>query len=174
MSVAIGKKMSASREETFARRSSRDWPSEVHTLDDLKGQVALVTGASRGIGATVAAELDDLGAIVYGGMRRLNAVDGLKPILLDVTQEATVSAAIAQIQHEVGRMDVLVNSAGVGVSDGDLAEVSTAEIRKVLETNLLGAHAGEQVCSPAPTEAAWREDRERFQSRGSCDWWHGR
>ena len=138
MSVAIGKKMSGSREETFARMSSRDWPSEVHTLDDLKGQVALVTGASRGIGATVAAELDALGAIVYGGMRRLNAVDGLKPILLDVTQEATVSAAIAQIQHEVGRMDVLVNSAGVGVSDGDLAEVSTAEIRTVLETNLLG------------------------------------
>ncbi len=118
--------------------SSRDWPTEVHTLDDLEGQVALVTGASRGIGAAVAAELDDLGAIVYGGMRRPKAVNGLKPIVLDVTQEAIISAAIDQIQHEAGRLDILVNNAGVGVSDGDLAVISTEEIREVLETNLLG------------------------------------
>ncbi len=118
--------------------SSRDWPTEVHTLDDLEGQVALVTGASRGIGAAVAAELDDLGAIVYGGMRRPKAVNGLKPIVLDVTQEAIISAAIDQIQHEAGRLDILVNNAGIGVSDGDLAVISTEEISEVLETNLLG------------------------------------
>ena len=118
--------------------SSRDWPTEVRTLDDLEGQVALVTGASRGIGATVATELGRLGAVVYGGMRRPRAVDGLKPIRLDVTQEATVSAAIAQVEKEAGHLDVLVNNAGVGVSDGDLAVISTAEIREVLETNLLG------------------------------------
>ena len=96
--------------------SSRDWPTEVRTLDDLEGQVALVTGASRGIGATVATELGRLGAVVYGGMRRPRAVDGLKPIRLDVTQEATVSAAIAQVEKEAGHLDVLVNNAGVGTS----------------------------------------------------------
>jgi len=130
--------MSASREETFAAISSRDWPTEIPLFDDLQGQVALVTGASRGIGATVAAELADLGAIVYAGMRRPKALDGIKPILLDVTQEVTISAAMTQVQREAGRLDVLVNNAGAGVSDGDLVNVSTAEIKEVIETNLLG------------------------------------
>ncbi len=103
--------------EEEARISAGDWPTEIHTLDDLEGQVALVTGASRGIGAAVATKLGHLGAVVYGGMRRPKAVDGVKPILLDVTQEATISAAIAQVQREAGRLDVLVNNAGVGVSD---------------------------------------------------------
>jgi len=118
--------------------SSRGWPTEVHTLDDLTDQVALVTGASRGIGLAVATELGHLGAVVYGGMRRPKAVDGVKPIRLDVTQEATVSAAIVQVEEEASRLDVLVNNAGVGVSDGDLAVISSEEIREVLETNLLG------------------------------------
>jgi len=122
--------------------SSRDWPTEVRTLDDLEGQVALVTGASRGIGATVATELGRLGAVVYGGMRRPRAVDGLKPIRLDVTQEATVSAAIAQVEKEAGHLDVLVNNAGVGVSDGDLAVISTAEIREVLVGAVTGGMEG--------------------------------
>ena len=117
--------------------------------DDLAGQVALVTGANRGIGAEIARNLDALGATVYASARSVNAdvPDGCEKVLLDVTQEGDVEAIADGVFGEVGRLDILVNNAGIGEFDdsgGDRSEGSdivaepTDRIDRTLSTNLRG------------------------------------
>jgi NAD(P)-dependent dehydrogenase (short-subunit alcohol dehydrogenase family) len=103
--------------------------------------VALVTGASRGIGLEVCRQLNDLGYIVVGGVRDLTtAPPDLDVCALDVASDESVAAAAAWVQERRGRCDVLVNNAAIlydtwaRASSADLAEV-----REALETNLLGA-----------------------------------
>ncbi|MCA1779072.1 MAG: SDR family oxidoreductase [Xanthomonadaceae bacterium] len=117
----------------------------------LDGRIALVTGASRGIGKTVAGTLADLGAEVWlmarGGAalqkqatalsekgHRVHALPG------DVSSEADRARAIEAITEHVGRLDILVNNAGFNIRKPAL-ELSDGEIRSVLETNLLAALA---------------------------------
>jgi NAD(P)-dependent dehydrogenase (short-subunit alcohol dehydrogenase family) len=111
-------------------------------LESLSGQVALVTGANRGIGAEVAAGLADLGATVYAGTRDVEAVDpsgGLVPVHLDVTDDAGVEAAVDRIDDEAGRLDVLVNNAGIASGHrGTLLDEPVEEIDEVLAVNLRG------------------------------------
>jgi NAD(P)-dependent dehydrogenase (short-subunit alcohol dehydrogenase family) len=111
---------------------------ELH--DSLDGQVALVTGANRGIGAEVARRLADLGATVYAGSRsRGNETpEGTERVLLDVTQEGDVEAVVDGIHGEVGRLDVLVNNAGVGEFGEDVVAESTERIDRTLAVNLRG------------------------------------
>jgi len=111
---------------------------ELH--ESLDGQVALVTGANRGIGAEVARRLVDLGATVYAGSRsRENETpEGTERVLLDVTQEGDVEAVVDGIHGEVGRLDVLVNNAGVGEFDEDIVAEPTARIDRTLAVNLRG------------------------------------
>lgn len=108
--------------------------------DSLDGQVALVTGATRGIGAAIAAELADLGATVYAGARNTEDVTatGQSPVRLDVTEDAEIRAAIERIDDEAGRLDVLVNNAGFAPSGAPLHEASTEEIDTALAVNLRG------------------------------------
>jgi NAD(P)-dependent dehydrogenase (short-subunit alcohol dehydrogenase family) len=108
--------------------------------DDLDGQVALVTGANRGIGERVARNLAALGATVYAGSRsaRNEVPDGCERVLLDVTQAGDVEAAFDRVAEEFGRLDVLVNNAGVGGPDGDVAEMDTAGLDRTLSVNLRG------------------------------------
>ena len=113
---------------------------EPELYDSLDGQVALVTGANRGIGREIAARLCDLGATVYAGSRSVsNGVpDGTERVLLDVTQEGDVEAAVDGIFSEVGRLDVLVNNAGIDGPDGDIVAAPTAEMDRTLGVNLRG------------------------------------
>jgi NAD(P)-dependent dehydrogenase (short-subunit alcohol dehydrogenase family) len=113
---------------------------DIELYDSLDGQVALVTGANRGIGAEIARQLRDLGATVYAGSRRMEneTPDGTERVLLDVTQEGDVEAAVDGIFDEVGRLDVLVNNAGVVGPDGDIVAAPTAEIDRTLAVNLRG------------------------------------
>lgn len=109
--------------------------------DSLDGQVALVTGANRGIGAEIARSLRDLGATVYAGTRSMDneVPEGTESVLLDVTQEGDVEAAVDGIFDEVGRLDVLVNNAGV--MDGretDIVADPTTEIDRTLAVNVRG------------------------------------
>ncbi len=108
--------------------------------DDLGGQVALVTGANRGIGREIAAGLRDLGATVYAGSRSMNneVPEGTERVILDVTQEGDVEAAVDGIFSEVGRLDVLVNNAGIGGPDGDIVASPTSDIDRALAVNLRG------------------------------------
>ena len=105
--------------------------------------VALVTGASSGIGEATARKLRSLGYTVYGAARRFDrlerlADDGIKPLAMDVTDDASMKAGIEQIIAETGRIDVLVNNAGYG-SYGALEDVDIDEGRRQFEVNVFGA-----------------------------------
>jgi len=113
---------------------------DVPTYDSLQGQVALVTGATRGIGARVAAELSELEATVYGGARNTDDVDddSLRPVEIDVTEERSVIDAVSRIDDEAGRLDVVVNNAGVMDTRDPLDRQPTDAIDRTLTTNLRG------------------------------------
>ena len=113
---------------------------DVPLYDTLDGQVALVTGANRGIGKRIADGLVDHGATVYAGARDTDKVtsDDRRAVELDVTVESQRTAAVEHIREEVGRLDVLVNNAGVMDSREPLAEMSTETIDRTLSTNLRG------------------------------------
>lgn len=112
----------------------------VETYDSLNGQVALVTGANRGIGRQIAAELRDLGATVYAGTRRQDSEvpADTEQVLLDVTQEGDIEAVVDGIYADQKRLDVLVNNAGVRGSRGDLVAEPTQTIDQTLAVNLRG------------------------------------
>jgi hypothetical protein len=112
----------------------------IDCYDDLDGQVALVTGATRGIGEAIASELAALGATVYAGARDTDDVtaDDQRPVRLDVTDESEIRAAVERIAAESGRLDVLVNNAGVFYRSGPLDEMSTEAFDHTLDVNLRG------------------------------------
>ena len=105
-------------------------------------KVALVTGASSGIGEAAARRLHDAGFTVYAAARRVQRMAGLRDagvrtLALDVTDDASAQAVVARILAEQGRIDVLVNNAGYG-SYGALEEVPLTEAQAQLDVNVLG------------------------------------
>lgn len=113
---------------------------DLDLYDSLDGQVALVTGANRGIGAEIARRLADLGATVYAGTRSVtNEVpDACESVTLDVTQEGDVEAAITRIGDEAGRLDVVVNNAGVGTFGAELHDEEVPILDRTFSVNLRG------------------------------------
>lgn len=117
-----------------------DGPSDVDLKHDLTDDVALVTGATRGIGAEIAAGLVDLGATVYAGARDPDDVTATdqRAVRLDVTDDAEIEAAIDRIRRETGSLDVLVNNAGVFPRSGPLHEMDPADFDRTMAVNLRG------------------------------------
>ena len=115
-------------------------------------KVALVTGASSGIGeATVRRLLAD-GYKVYAGARRVERMQPLQQagavlLALDVTDDASMVAAIDTIRKDHGRLDVLVNNAGYG-SYGALEDVPMDEARRQFEVNVFGLARLSQLATP--------------------------
>jgi NAD(P)-dependent dehydrogenase (short-subunit alcohol dehydrogenase family) len=107
-------------------------------MNDYDGLVALVTGGASGIGASVAALLSSRGATVAVLDR-----DPADPqhvalsIPCDIGDPAAVDAAVAQVVDTLGRLDVVVNNAGIG-AQGDVAANDDAEWRRVLDVNVVG------------------------------------
>jgi NAD(P)-dependent dehydrogenase (short-subunit alcohol dehydrogenase family) len=105
-------------------------------------KIALVTGASSGIGEATARALMTAGYTVFAGARRLDRMAGLvaagaTPLKLDVTDDASIVAAVAAIKTAAGRLDVLVNNAGYG-SYGALEDVPLDEARRQFDVNVFG------------------------------------
>ena len=105
-------------------------------------KVALVTGASSGIGEETAKGLLTAGYAVYAGARRVDrmaplAACGAKLLALDVADDASLVTAVDTLVHETGRIDVLVNNAGYG-SYGALEDVPLGEGRRQFEVNVFG------------------------------------
>jgi NADP-dependent 3-hydroxy acid dehydrogenase YdfG len=116
--------------------------------DKLSGCVALVTGASSGIGQATAAELASLGARVVVVARRMDRLDELvariedaggkaSAIAADITDETTAQRVVAQTVELHGRLDILVNNAGVMLL-GPTAESSLADWKRMVDVNVLG------------------------------------
>lgn len=114
--------------------------------------VALVTGASSGIGEATARKLQSLGYTVYGAARRVDrlqklSADGIRIVAMDVTDEGAMTDVVAKIIAEAGRIDVLVNNAGYG-SYGALEDVDIAEGRRQFDVNVFGAMRLTQLVLP--------------------------
>ena len=105
-----------------------------------KNKVAIVTGASSGIGKASAEQLVQAGYTVYGTSRRgTQAGQQAYPMLvLDVTRDASAEAAVREVIRREGRIDVLVNNAGFGVAPGAAEESSLEQAQAIFDTNFFG------------------------------------
>lgn len=103
-------------------------------------KVALVTGASSGIGEAIAERLVEAGYNVFGTSRRatLAGQRSFEMLALDVTRDASVEAAIEEVMRRAGRIDVLVNNAGFGVAAAGAEESSIEQAQSIFDTNFFG------------------------------------
>jgi len=101
--------------------------------------IALVTGASSGIGYATAIALQNAGFRVFGTSRRAvpQRADGVTMLTCDVTEDASVPKLIEDVLAEAGRIDLLVNNAGIGLLGG-AEESSTAQARALFDVNVFG------------------------------------
>ncbi len=118
----------------------------------LDGKVALVTGASRGLGAGIADGLRAAGATVVGTSRdresaaRVGDRLGTVPVVMDVTDASSVRENVDKVSSDLGRLDILVNNAGVNIPQG-VFEVDEASWDAVMDTNLKGTFFASQAAA---------------------------
>ena len=114
---------------------------------DIQNKIAIVTGASSGLGAAISAELVLAGATVYGLARNNTALQEIKnnigsrfiPISIDISEEKSVKMWLAETFSQERSPDILVNNAGVG-SFGKIDEMPSEEWYKMINTNLTGMY----------------------------------
>ena len=113
-------------------------------------KVVLVTGGSSGIGRSICQELAGRGCKVYGTSRKAkpgDTLDNFQLLPMDITDLDSVQTAIDQVLEAEGRLDVLVNNAGLGMI-GPLEETPMEQIEVVMDTNVNGAIRATQVALP--------------------------
>jgi NAD(P)-dependent dehydrogenase (short-subunit alcohol dehydrogenase family) len=106
----------------------------------IQGSIALVTGASSGIGEAIAQRLAIAGYKVYGTSRRgaLPGKQSFAMLPLDVTSDESVAAAVSELIRLEGRIDLLVNNAGFGVAPAGAEESSIEQAKAIFDTNFFG------------------------------------
>ena len=109
--------------------------------------IAIVTGASSGIGYEVSAQLRDAGYTVYGISRREVAPEGVTALCADVSDEATLRAAVDEVARREGRIDLLCANAGMGIS-GPVEFASPDATRKIMNVNFFGQVYAAQAVLP--------------------------
>jgi len=131
----------------------------------LKGQIALVTGASRGIGQAIALELGRQGAQVVGtatsndGAEKISAALKEKNLagrgaVLDVNSTESIAAVLSEMEKSGGAPTILVNNAGI-TRDNLLLRMSEEEWDAILNTNLKSVYRMTKACLRAMTRARW-------------------
>jgi len=121
--------------------------------DTLQGEVALVTGASRGIGAAIAQALAAAGATVVGTATSEGGAQGIsdalgghgRGIVLDIADDESVQSAVADIQANEGSPTIVVNNAGI-TRDNLLMRMKADDWDAVLSTNLSGVYRVSKLC----------------------------
>ena len=132
---------------------------------DLTGKVALVTGASQGIGRAIALSLARSGATVAVAARSIDKLESLaqeistnggsaKPFALDVTSEDSIKSCAKAVLAELGACHILVNNAGIA-KDGLVLRMKLADFDDVLRTNLTGAFLLTQAVISSMMKARW-------------------
>jgi NAD(P)-dependent dehydrogenase (short-subunit alcohol dehydrogenase family) len=124
--------------------------------DPLRGKIAVVIGASRGIGLAIAQALADAGCRVAVGARFRDARQireiqlrlGAFAQFCDVRDERSVSAFFAAVKQRFGGVDVLVNNAGIGGPSRNVAQLAPEDWRAVIETNLTGMFLATRAALP--------------------------
>ena len=131
-------------------------------MNRLDGKVALITGAARGIGAETARRMAEAGAkVVVGDILEERARQTVQEIAeaggaahfvkLDVTSEASWTAAVAAATKQFGGLDILVNNAGLFLGR-DFMEASLEDWHKLVAINMTGVFLGTKLCAPALNE----------------------
>ncbi|MDP6653641.1 MAG: 3-oxoacyl-ACP reductase FabG, partial [Gammaproteobacteria bacterium] len=129
------------------------------------GAIALVTGASRGIGRAIAITLGNLGFTVIGTATTESGAESISAYLaehqfkgkgfcVDVSSDESVTSALATIQEEFGAPTVLVNNAGI-TRDNLLVRMKAAEWNAVIDTNLGSMYRVTKACIKGMTKARW-------------------
>jgi NADP-dependent 3-hydroxy acid dehydrogenase YdfG len=115
---------------------------------DLAGRTAIVTGASSGIGAAIAAALAAAGVRVAGGARRVDQLATDVALELDVTDPESCERFVAAAVAELGGLDILVNNAGLALGRDPFDQSTEADEEIVLETNVHGLIRMTRLCLP--------------------------
>lgn len=118
------------------------------TVASEPSKVVLITGASSGLGRAIGIRLAMAGHLVFGTSRKPQQNDGPSafPLLvMDVTDEASVNVTVAEVIERAGRLDVVINNAGLGIQ-GPAEDITPALAAQLLDTNVLGPH---RVCRAA-------------------------
>src|SRR4051794_10555936 len=132
-------------------------------MNRLDGKVALVSGSARGIGAETARKMVAAGAsVVVGDVLADRARETAKEITdgngkalalaLDVTSEASWTAAVATATKQFGKLDILVNNAGIFLGK-DLMDATMEDWSRLVAINMTGVWLGTKMCAPALAES---------------------
>lgn len=127
--------------------------------DDLKGKVALITGANKGIGYEIARQLGSRGATVIVGARDkelgtkasnqlVSSQIDAQVVQLDVTDQKTIDYTANQIEREFGKLDILVNNAGILIDQVPPSQLDIETLKQTYETNVFGVFAVTKAMLP--------------------------
>lgn len=121
----------------------------INNNNQLVSKIVLITGATSGIGKETALLLASKGFLVYGTARNVEGKNlPFRLLPMDVRNETSIKEAVQKILTEVGRIDILINNAGVGIT-GAVEELPSEQLHNVFATNLYGAIAVIQQVLPA-------------------------